>query len=101
MKPITRQMIAPVINSLRDPFDAHMVEKRILRIHPEAFARELLAYSQTGGPLLQFSAHFAKRVDFMFRGQITKTQKVFSNNLAGDSIKNQEWRRINPSNPVT
>ena len=101
MRYITRQIIAPVINGLQDPFDAHMLEKRVLRLHPEAFARELLVYARTGDPLLQFSAHFAKRVDVMFRGQIRKTQKVFSDNLAGDSIKNQEWRRINPSVAVT
>ena len=100
MRHITRMIVAPIINGFPEPFDAHMVEKRVLRLHPEAFARELLAYRQTRDPLLQFSAHFAKRVDFMFRGQIRKTQKVFSDNLAGDLIKNQQWRRINPAIPV-
>lgn len=100
MRHITRQIVAPVINRFQCPFDAHMIEKRVLRLHAEAFARELLAYGHTRDPLLQFSAHFAKWIDNKFRGQIRKTQKVFSDNLAGDSIKNQQWCRINLSIPV-
>lgn len=36
MRHITRQMVAPVINSLRDTFDAHLLEKRVLWLQPEA-----------------------------------------------------------------
>jgi hypothetical protein len=82
-------MVAPVINRLREPFDAHLLEKRVLRLHAEAFVRELLAYRQTTDPLMQFSMQFARWVDREFRADIRKTHKVRSDNLAGDAIQNQ------------
>jgi hypothetical protein len=104
MRNITHQMAVSAINGLDNRFDAHMIEKRILRVHPAAIARELLWFDgRTVDPLKQFSAHFARWIDREFRqrtGQITKTQKVSSYNLAGDSIRNQEWQRINSGTPV-
>jgi len=89
-------MAASVLNGFRERFDTHLVEKRILREYPEAFAQELLRFAQSSAdPLHQFSAHFAKWIDRQFGGQIRQTRKVLTPNLAGDSIQNQQWERVN------
>lgn len=99
---IDHPMAAGILNEFQGAFDTHAIEKRILRLHTEAFARELLEYSQRGpDALTQFSAQFGRWIDREFQGQITQTQKVVSANLAGDSVSNQQWRRSNPSQPIT
>jgi hypothetical protein len=100
MTHITHQVVASIITNFQQPFDTHEVEMYILRNHPEVFARELLEFIHTGDPLHQFSAQFGKWIDNQFQGQIIKTQKVKTNNLAGQLITNQQWRRINPATPV-
>jgi hypothetical protein len=98
---ITRPMVASVINQFQDSFDTHMVEKRILRLHAPAFARQLLEFQRTGDPLHQFSTHFGKWVDRQFRGQITKTARPSTENLAGVRTENQQWQRIDRNTPVS
>jgi hypothetical protein len=93
MRHISRPMVAPVIDQFVR-FDTHMIETRILRLHPIAFARELLEFAQTGDPLHQFSAQFAKWVDHEFTGQIRQTHKVVRDNLGGEPSQNQEWERV-------
>jgi len=46
MRHIDRTMTAGVLNEFQGAFDTHAVEKRVLRLHTEAFARELLEFSQ-------------------------------------------------------
>ena len=91
-------MAAEVINELDSPFDAHMVERRILRLHTVAVAEELLEYRHTD-TLHQFSAAFARWIDSEFQGQIRQTQKVQSENLGGRTNSNQEWEEITA--PIT
>jgi hypothetical protein len=101
MRHIDRTMAAGILNEFQGAFDTHALEKRILRLHSEAFARELLEFSQHGpDPLTQFSAQFGRWIDREFQEQITQTQKVTSANLAGDEVSNQQWRRSNPSQPI-
>ena len=98
MRHITHLMAAEVINELDSPFDAHMVERRILRLHTVAVAEELLEYRHTD-TLHQFSAAFARWIDSEFQGQIRQTQKVQSENLGGRTNSNQEWEEITA--PIT
>jgi len=84
----------------QSPFDAHTVEKRILRLHTAAAANELLEFLHTADPLHQFSAAFARWIDSEFRGQIRQTRKIQSENLGGEQSQNQEWEKINPSTPI-
>jgi hypothetical protein len=87
-------MAATVINVLATPFDAHMLEKRILRLYAVAVASEVLEFRHTGDALHQFSAAFARWVDREFQGQIRQTRKVVSENLGGEPSQNQEWEKI-------
>lgn len=93
MKHISRLMVAPVMDQFVR-FDTHMIERRILRFHPIAFAMELLEFAQTDDPLHQFSAQFARWIDREFTGQIRQTHKVISDNLGGESSQNQEWEKV-------
>ena len=93
MKHITHGMAAAAINELDSPFDAHMVERRMLRLHTVAMAEELLEYRHTD-TLHQFSATFARWLDSDFAGQIRKTRKVHSDNLGGRANSNQEWEKL-------
>lgn len=100
MNYITRPMAAAILNSLGPSFDAHMIEQRVLRLYPIAFAEELLRFRATADPLRQFSAAFAQWVDQTFAGQISKTQKVPSANLGGQTSDNQEWTKT-ATTPIT
>jgi hypothetical protein len=101
MNHITRQMAAAVLNQLQSPFDAHTVERRVLQLHTEATANELLEFRRTGDPLHQFSAAFARWIDNEFHGQIRQSHKVVSENLGGEQSQNQEWEKVNPATPIT
>src|SRR5437867_3040867 len=94
MRNITRAMVAFLINRLgATRFDAHDLERLMLRFYPIAFGRDLVNFGQTSYPFHQFSAHFAKFVDREFEGQLHKTRKVRSRNLVGAFSSNQEWER--------
>jgi hypothetical protein len=93
---VTNRMIADAMNELPIQFDAHALEKRCLRRNPLEVADEIKRHHATGDPLLYYSAVFAKHVDSAFRGQIAKTVKVESENLGGESSRNQEWRKLVP-----
>ena len=99
MQFLNAQMMADGINQLGDRFDAHAVEKRVLRLHANEFAQELTRYATSNDQLRQFSAAVAKFVDSAFRGQIVQTQKVNSKNLGGECSMNQEWQKT--TTPVT
>ena len=101
MRHITRQMAASTINLLPSSFDAHMVEKRMLRLHTVAFANDILEYASTDDPLTRFSNQFARWLDATFQGQIHQTRKVASDNLGGAKTRNQEWEKANPQTPIT
>lgn len=94
MTHIDRAIAAPIMNMLPSRFDAHKLEKRLLRVHPDVVANEILAFRHTSDPLHQFSAAFARWVDREFQGQIRQTQKVVSENLGGEQSQNQEWEKI-------
>lgn len=94
MQFLTTQMIANAINQLGEQFDSHAVEKRVLRLHTNEFAQELMRYATSKDQLRQFSAVFAKTIDSSFNGQIAKTQKKKSENLGGEISMNQEWRKM-------
>ena len=96
---ITRDIAAAVLNELPSPFDTHIIERRILRLHTEAVARELLEFRNTGDILHQFSAHFAKWIDTEFEGQIRKTRKVVSVNLAANHPKTRNGRKATRTYP--
>lgn len=51
MQYVNSQMIADAINELDTKFDAHEVERRVLRKQPIAFANELLRYAQSNDAL--------------------------------------------------
>lgn len=87
-------MIADAINDLDTKFDAHEVERRVLRKQPIAFANELLRYAQSNDVLRAFSAQFAKYVDATMRGQIRQTAKVCSPNLGGLDSECQQWEKL-------
>ncbi len=99
MQFLTAQMLADGINQLGERFDAHAVEKRVLRLHTNEFSQELIRYATSTDQLRQFSAVFSKAVDSTFNGQIVQTQKVSSENLGGEISVNQEWQKTNT--PVT
>ena len=94
MTHINHAMAATVINLLPKHFDAHTLEKRLLRLHASAVASEILAFNHTSDVLHQFSAAFARWVDREFQGQIRQTRKVVSENLGGEPSQNQEWEKI-------
>jgi hypothetical protein len=100
MKHISRKMVARVLNEVESPFDAHMIERRILRLETVAVANELLEYQYTD-TLQQFSAAFASWISRTFVGQIRKTRKVMSDNLGGRECANQEWVKTNPGTSIT
>ena len=100
MRHITRDMAASIINVMPPTFDAHRLERRVLRTYPVAFAYQLLEFTTSQDPLHQFSAAFARWIDSEFRGEIRKTHKVNSDNLGGESSQNQEWERIQPGQPI-
>jgi len=94
MRHITHAIAAATINELDPRFDTHMLEKRILRLHPVDVAQELLEFQAAEDTLHQFSAHFAKWIDAEFRGQIRKTRKVNTESLGGQESLNQEWEKV-------
>jgi hypothetical protein len=94
MTNIDHAMTATIINQLPPRFDAHLLERRLLRLHTVAVAREMIAFNHTGDPLHQFSAALARWVDREFHRQIRQTQKVTSENLGGEQSQNQEWGKI-------
>jgi hypothetical protein len=87
-------MTAAIINQLPPRFDAHLLERRLLRLYTVAIAREMIAFNRAGDALHQFSAAFARWVDREFHGQIQQTRKVTSENLGGERSRNQEWEKI-------
>ena len=94
MTHINRSIVATVMNLLPNIFDAHMLEKRVLRLYAVAVAKEILEFNHTSDALHQFSASFARWVDREFQGQIRQTQKVVSENLGGEPSQNQAWEKI-------
>jgi hypothetical protein len=94
MTHIDHSTAATVINLLPTPFDAHMFEKRLLRLYPVVVANEIVEFNHTGDPLHQFSAALARWVDREFERQIRQTRKVASENLGGEPSQNQEWEKI-------
>jgi hypothetical protein len=95
MKYVKPSMIADIINQFDgDRFDAHSVEKRLLRINTVETAREIIRYRNSNDVLMNFSAQLARYIDRTFRGQIRKTTKVGSENLGGRTCRNQEWVKL-------
>ncbi|MBN8602965.1 MAG: hypothetical protein J0M26_18150 [Planctomycetes bacterium] len=94
MKHITLPMLVDAINELNDPFDAHDVERRVLRNQPAAMAQDILRYANSGDVLRTFSAQFARHVDSVLRGQIEQTAKVSTANLGGLVSECQQWRKL-------
>jgi len=95
MKYLKPSMIADIINQFQDDrFDAHSVEKRLLRVNTVEMTREILRYRNKRDVLMTFSAQLARYIDRTFRGQIRKTTKVGSENLGGLPCRNQEWVRL-------
>lgn len=89
------QMVAEAINDLGPRFDAHAVEKRLLRRYTVETAREILRYADSGDVLRAFSAQLARYVNRTFRGQIrSTTPKVISENLGGKDAVNTQWERL-------
>lgn len=76
MRHITDRMIVTAINQMEERFDAHDLEKRLLRQNPVAVAREIIEHRRNRDILRSFSAKFAKYVDRTFAGRIRKTAKV-------------------------
>lgn len=89
------------MNELGSRFDTHTLQRRLLREHTGAVARELLRFIRTGDPLHQFSAAFARWIDVEFRGQIRQTRKVMSENLGGETSRNQEWEKLSGGALIT
>jgi hypothetical protein len=87
-------MVADAINQLGSPFDAHAVEKRLVRTHTIATAREMVRFHNASDVLHSFSAQLGRYIQRTFRGQIQKTTKVVSENLGGRRCTNQEWRKL-------
>ncbi len=108
MRYLTADMVADAINRAPTPFDAHDVEKRVLRHHPVETAREIEAQAGSGDALRFFSAVLSRYVEKTFggpAGQIRKTRKVESENLGGQRSANQQWEKLvarvaPPSDPV-
>ena len=96
MQHITVQMLVDAINELDDPFDAHDVERRVLRNQPVAMANEILRYANSGDVLRTFSAQFSRHVDTVLRGQIQQTAKVSTANLGGLVSECQQWKKLLP-----
>lgn len=95
MRHVSDQMLAEAINSLSEPlFDTHIVEQRILRIHPLAFAYEIIDHQHNDDVFQQFSASFSKRIGSAFPNEVEKVEKVNSTNLGGRDSDNQQWRRL-------
>ncbi|MGA3056363.1 MAG: hypothetical protein ABSD63_19310 [Candidatus Korobacteraceae bacterium] len=104
MKHITRQIVADIINSRPTAnFDTHWVERRVLRLHPVAFAEELLEFRTAADPLMSFSAEFSKWIGRTFTNGINKSTngKVLSVHLGGEECGNQEWTKLNPGTPIS
>ncbi|HEV7587580.1 MAG TPA: hypothetical protein VGO40_05570 [Longimicrobium sp.] len=100
MKHLTRDMLVDVFEMLPDTFDAHDLERRTLRVLPVPFAEELLEFRSSDDPLLQFSAAFAQWFDRAFAGEVTKLEKVETENLGGLVSTNQQWAKRKPT-PAT
>lgn len=98
MRYLTAQMIADAINRAPNPiFDAHDVERSVLRFHAVETANEIVAQARSGDPLKCFSAVLAKYVDGTFgglAGQIRRTSKTHSPNLGGETSPNQQWEKL-------
>lgn len=94
MRYVSDDLVRPILEKLESPFDAHEVERRLLRLEPIAFARELLTFEASADPLQQFSAAFARWLDQEFAGKIRQTKKVRSCNLGGEKSLNQQWEKI-------
>lgn len=103
MKHLTREIVADIINNRPSAsFDTHWIEQRILRLHPVAFAEELLEFRTAADPLMAFSSNFSKWVGNTFSNEIRKSSngKVLSVHLGGDECGNQEWTKLNPGTPI-
>lgn len=93
MKHITASHLQPVLDHLTGPFDAHQLERALLRREPHAFARELLEHQD----VTVFSSQFARWFDREFggaAGAVRKTRQVKSANLIGNENANQEWEQV-------
>lgn len=103
MEHITREMVADIISGLPANFDTHWIEKRVLRLHPVAFAEELLEFRAAADPLMRFSSEFSKWIGETFVSGVTKSanNKVVSPHLGGEECENQEWTRLNPGAPIS
>jgi hypothetical protein len=73
---IKHQMAATVVNQLQSRFDAHDVERRILRLYTVPIASELLEFRNATDPLQQFSAAFAKWIDRSLRGRFGRLARL-------------------------
>ena len=97
MRFLTPEMIADAINRAPNPFDAHDVEKGLLRHHAVETAREIVAQAGSGDALRFFSAVLSRHMDRTFggpSGPIHKTRKVESENLGGLRSLNQQWEKL-------
>ena len=93
MRHLEGAMVADAINQQGSRFDCHDVERRLLRDHAVATAKEIVAQESSGDPLRYFSAVLSKYIDTAFRSQLRKLSKVVSANLGGKPSKNQQWEK--------
>ncbi len=94
MNNLTGSMVADAINQQDALFDCHDVERRLLRDHAVATAKEIIAQETSGDPLRYFSAVLSKYIDTAFSSQLRKLHKVVTPNLGGKPSKNQQWEKL-------
>jgi hypothetical protein len=102
MEFITDAMLPDAISAIEgEVFDAHMVEKRLLRLHTVAVTEELLRFREREDVLQTFNAQLARSLDPAFRGQIDQIGRTESENLGGRVNLNITWRKLVPTVTAT
>jgi hypothetical protein len=94
MRHLASEMIVEAINQQENRFDCHDVERRLIRDHAVATAKDIIAYEHSGDPLKYFSAVLSKYIDTAFRPQLRKLEKVITPNLGGKLSLNQQWEKL-------
>lgn len=92
MEYIDDVVIDGVLDELPQDFDSHHFFRKLIRMYPSEYTKELSRYQDNADPFLVLHPLIAK--ELARNGRLRKMGKVTSPNIGGESTSNEAWQKI-------
>lgn len=91
MQYIDSTIMDRVLDALPQDFDSHHFIRRLIRMYPSNYTRELARYQDNEDPFLALHPQIAQAL--ARNSRVRKMGKVDSPNIGGESTSNEAWEK--------